>query len=76
MGSRKYTKNSKIFVDKQAGGWYTNLAKQRRLTASASPPAHREEVKNEFTELPVPAVRCCAGAFGRPRFVILRMEVL
>ena len=35
-----------------------------------------EEVKNDFSELPSPAVRCRADALRCPRFVIFRMEVL
>jgi hypothetical protein len=35
-----------------------------------------EEVKNDFSKLPFPAVRCRADALRCPRFVIFRMEVL
>lgn len=72
----KFIQKNKIFVDKGGGGWYTKLTKQRRPTASASPPALCEEVHRACSRLPETVVCCCADALRYPRFVIFRMEVL
>ena len=71
-----YSKYVKSLLTRGRRAGILNFAKQRRLAASASPPAVREEVKTDFSKLPFPAVRCRADALWCPRFVIFRMEVL
>jgi len=75
-GLSNYTKKQKYLLTKwrEAGkiswqnkeGWLHPPHLQRT----------REEVKNDFPELPFPVVLCRADALRCPRFVIFRMEVL
>ena len=59
-------------VDKPKKHWYTNQAKQRRLNASASPPANSKEVYNAFSQTAPWAVCRCAGAIRVSAFCYFR----
>ncbi|MBP3510295.1 MAG: hypothetical protein J6J99_11245 [Oscillibacter sp.] len=65
-----FNKNEKT-VDKAFGGWYTKSAKQRRLIASASPPAKGQRGQQRCYQTADEVVCCCADAMvWYPRFVI------
>ena len=61
----KYTENIvKNNVDKSKDGCYTNQAKQRRLIASASPPATGKEVNTRYDSALSLGVGCCCADAG------------